>query len=66
MMQACKKCSTLCGVLVLVAGVLFLLRDLGQWNFWNVQWWTVLFLLWGLGSLGAAGCPECKAMSKKK
>jgi len=54
------------GALILVVGVLFLLRDLGIWNFWDVQWWTALFLLFGLGKLCGAGCPECKSMCKKK
>ncbi len=50
------------GASFLVLGVLFLLRDFGIWGFWNIQWWTALFLVWGIGSLGSAGCPDCKAM----
>ncbi|MBW2996998.1 hypothetical protein KY349_01515 [Candidatus Woesearchaeota archaeon] len=40
-----------CGLIVLALGVLFLLRDLNVWNFWNIQWWTAAFLLMGLGCL---------------
>ena len=39
------------GVLLFVVGVLFLLRDLnvlGNWNFWNIQWWSALFVIFGL------------------
>ncbi len=36
---------------VLVLGVLFLIRDLGGWDFLGIQWWTVAFLLLGLGVL---------------
>jgi len=44
-------------LIALVAGVLFLLQDLAIWNFWGINWYTVAFLMIGLGSL-------C-AMSKK-
>ncbi len=65
-MMGCRKCRTLCGFLMLVFGAIFLLKDLGQWDFWGINWWTVLFLLWGIGSLGMASCPDCQAMMKKK
>lgn len=58
----CKKCGTLCGVIVLIVGVLFLLQDLGVWRFWGLNWYTVLFLIAGIGMIGHATCPECKAM----
>ncbi|MCK4669585.1 MAG: hypothetical protein KAT43_00155 [Nanoarchaeota archaeon] len=41
----------LCGVILLIIGIIFLLVDLGKWNFWGIQWWTVLFLLWGIFTL---------------
>lgn len=41
-------CPTWFGVLVLVVGVLFLLRDFAVWNFWNIQAWTAVFVLLGL------------------
>ncbi|NQV09064.1 hypothetical protein HQ529_04390 [Candidatus Woesearchaeota archaeon] len=53
------------GLLALVFGVLFLLQDLGVWAFWGVNWWTVLFLLAGVGTFGTTGCPTCKAEKKK-
>jgi len=64
--MCCEKCKKLGGVLLLILGVLFLLRDVGVWNFWNIQWWTAAFLLLGLGTWGATCCPMCKAAAKKK
>lgn len=66
MMMGCKKCSKVTGVLFLVFGVLFLLRDLGVWDFWNVQWWTVLFLLAGLCGLAMCHCSDCCAVMDMK
>jgi len=56
----CDKCSKFCGVIVLVLGALFLLVDLGMWDFWGIKWWTVLFLLLGIGMLGKGTCEDCK------
>mgnify|MGYP001563536298 FL=1 len=39
------------GWVALVAGVLFLLRDFGAWDFWNIQWYSVLFVLLGMGAM---------------
>jgi hypothetical protein len=36
------------GIIVLIIGILFLLVDLGVWNFIGIQWWTVLFVLFGI------------------
>lgn len=41
------KCG-MCGWLVLLVGVLFLLQDLGYWDLWGLHWWTVLTLLAGV------------------
>jgi hypothetical protein len=53
----------MCGLLVLALGVLFLLRDIGVWDFWNIQWWTAAFIIGGFASIGMAGCPGCQACS---
>ncbi len=50
----------MCGTMVLVLGILFLLRDLNIWHFWNIQWWTAMFLVMGLGKLGSQNCKACK------
>ena len=42
--DACRKCA----LLALIAGILFLLQDLGIWAFWNISWYTVGFILAGL------------------
>jgi hypothetical protein len=43
---------------LVVFGVLFLLQNLGVWNFWNIQWYTTLFLLFGIAHIG--GCCKTK------
>jgi len=62
----CDKCMKMCGGTFAALGVLFLLRDLAIWNFWNVQWWTALFLAAGIGALGSSACPDCNAIRKGK
>ena len=64
-MNECKHCMKLGGILLLVFGVLFLLRDFEVWNFWNIQWWTVLFILFGVMKLGSSSCPKCQGQEKK-
>ena len=65
--KACGHfCPTWFGVLVLVVGVLFLLRDFLVWDFWNISWYTAAFLLIGLTAGCSSGCPECKKLKKKK
>lgn len=66
MLMGCKKCRMIGAVLFLALGVVFLLRDLGMWDFWNVQWWTALFLLAGVTGFAACNCPDCCAMMKKR
>jgi len=61
--MGCAKCCKMGGGLFLLVGVLFLLVDLGMWDFWGIQWWTAAFLLLGVGKLGIA---HCKACMKKK
>jgi hypothetical protein len=66
MMHMCAKCGKIFTVIVLILGVLFLLQDLAVWNFWNISWYTVLFLLIGASHVGALNCKECLAVAKKK
>ncbi len=42
------KCCQWFGWLILLIGVWFLLTDLGILHDWNVNWWTVVFLLMGI------------------
>ena len=62
----CGKCHGLTGWLLLIFGILFLLVDLGVWNFWGISWYTVLFVLAGIAMLACKSCPECQASKKKK
>lgn len=65
----CRKCSVGSGIVLLVIGILFLLRDLGVWGFWGIEWWTAAFILAGVGWIGCSSCAECGsccAPAKKK
>ena len=63
-----KTMYGMCAYTLTALGILFLLRDLGVWNFWNIQWFTALILLSGLCGLGKQGCGCCceEEMPKKK
>ena len=61
-MMMCKKCMGICGVSMLVLGVLFLLVDLKVWSFWGISWWSAVLILMGVGKLASKACPDCNAM----
>ena len=44
-----------------IIGVVFLLGDLGIWNFWNIQWYTAAFIVFGVVKLCSSCCPDCNA-----
>jgi len=53
--------------ILLIVGILYLLQDLGSITFWNVSWYTVVFVLWGLsGVLGQCCEGECSIPKGKK
>jgi len=54
------------GAAFLVLGVLFLLVDLGQWDFLGVSWWTALFIVVGVGHLASSKCPDCQMIREGK
>ena len=62
MMMGCKKCTMITGALFLIAGILFLLVDVGVWSFGGLTWWTVLFLIVGVSALASSKCHDCMAM----
>lgn len=51
-------CKLSIGIGLVVAGFLFLLKDLGKWDFWGIQWWTVLFLIIGAKMICRCCCKE--------
>ena len=61
-MMMCGKCVKIVGAIFLVLGVVFLLGDLGYWDFWNIEWYTALFIIVGVTHLASAGCSDCKAL----
>jgi len=42
-----KNCPAWFGWVTLIAGILYLLADLGVFD-WGISWWTALFVLTGL------------------
>lgn len=51
------------GWLVLLVGILFLLRDLGGWDFWGITAWTAIFVIVGLTMICSSGCSACQGCS---
>ncbi|MCX8147224.1 MAG: hypothetical protein N3D84_02035 [Candidatus Woesearchaeota archaeon] len=67
-MCCCVKCCKIgWGVVVLIAGLLLLLKDIGIWAFWNITPWTIVFVLVGLAMVckGLCKCKECSEKKKK-
>ena len=62
----CAKCSKVSGILFLVLGLLFLLRDLGTWDFWGISWWTALFVLFGVMMMASSHCKACNSCGSGK
>ena len=65
-MMGCKKCSGICGWLLLIAGLLFLLKDIGLANWWNISGWSIVFLLAGIAHIGMGHCRDCQEMCGMK
>jgi len=61
MMFGCRKCTMLSALTFLVLGLLFLLVDLGIWDFWGIKAWTAFFILLGVIALGHGKCADCQA-----
>ena len=64
-MGMCGKCTGISASLFLVFGVLFLLRDFGVWDVFNISAWSALFIIVGLAMYSKGHCNDCKAMSGK-
>lgn len=64
--MCCEKCMKMCGVAFLLLGIGFLLKDLGVWTFWNIQWYSAVMIVAGIGAVGSAMCPQCQLPVKKK
>ncbi|MFC1753440.1 hypothetical protein ACFL96_08610 [Thermoproteota archaeon] len=56
-------CKKLHAAIILILGILLLIRDLGYWDIWNIQPWTLAFLLVGIAVLHK---DSCKIGKKKK
>jgi hypothetical protein len=62
--MCCEKCGKMGGLLLLIVGLAFLCQDRGWWNFWNLNGWTVAFILAGLAMMCMSCCPMCRAVCK--
>lgn len=62
MMMGCRKCQKICGIGLLVLGVIFLLKDLDTWAFWGINWWTALLIWFGIGGIAMTKCEDCQAI----
>ncbi len=60
----CGKCKKVSGILFVALGIALLLRDFNVWTFWNIQWYSALIALWGLGNVCASMCGDCTKMCK--
>ena len=65
-MGMCSKCSKISGFLFLALGLAFLLVDLKMWAFFNISWFTGLFLLLGIIMSAKSHCPQCHGPAKGK
>ncbi|MBC8495078.1 hypothetical protein H8D36_02915 [archaeon] len=44
-------CGKTLGIIFFIIGIIYLVADLvAGWNFWGINWWTVMFILVGLGA----------------
>ncbi|MDP4012145.1 MAG: hypothetical protein Q8R00_00870 [Candidatus Nanoarchaeia archaeon] len=59
--MVCGKCATICGWLFLALGVVLLLKDLAIWDFWGINWWTGVIILFGLAHIGKGKCSDCQS-----
>lgn len=64
--MTCSGCGRMGGIALIVFGIIYLLVDLGVWNFWGISWWTMAFLLIGIGSIGCASCADCQCCVPEK
>ncbi|HLC63509.1 MAG TPA: hypothetical protein VJJ21_04280 [Candidatus Nanoarchaeia archaeon] len=58
-MHGCGKCKKASAVLLLLVGLAFLGKDLGWWSFWNITWYTALFLVIGISWTAKSCCGDC-------
>ncbi|HLC66567.1 MAG TPA: hypothetical protein VJK52_02910 [Candidatus Nanoarchaeia archaeon] len=60
-MGMCGKCCKVMGVLLFLIGLGQVLVDLGKWTFWNLQWYSAVLVVVGIGCFCSSFCKECMA-----
>ncbi|MBI2671703.1 hypothetical protein HYX16_02100 [Candidatus Woesearchaeota archaeon] len=43
----------------MLLGLVFFGANLGWWSFWNIQWYSALFVLVGVSKLAKGKCKDC-------
>jgi fatty acid desaturase len=66
MLTGCPKCNKIVAILFLLVGILYLGQDYGWWDFWQLSWFTAVFLVIGIAKLGHSSCKDCQAISSGK
>jgi uncharacterized integral membrane protein len=64
----CNKCSTITGLILLVLGIVFLLKDYDIVAF-KATFWSIAAVAAGIVSMASSKCPDCcsvKGMGKGK
>jgi hypothetical protein len=62
----CSKCNKINAALFLLFGLIFLLGDLAVWDFWGIQWYTVLFVMLAGMFWAKSSCPSCQTCNAKR
>ena len=59
----CGKCKGMTGLVLLILGVIFLLKDYAVLDF-KASAWAIVLIVIGLIHLACKKCPECQKMCK--
>ncbi|HLC46843.1 MAG TPA: hypothetical protein VJI75_03805 [Candidatus Nanoarchaeia archaeon] len=62
----CEKCMKIGGIVMGLAGIALLLQDLGRWDIWGLNWYTLAFLIAAFSCLGTSACKDCRAVRNCK
>ena len=62
----CNKCMKIGGAIFLVLGIVFIMKDMGKWDFWGINWWSAVLLVYGLVHIASSMCKDCEAVRKGK
>jgi len=64
LMDLCEKCRLSGGIIFLVLGIVYMLVTYGYWDYFGINFWSIGYIVIGLGFLCEAGCPYCTKLKK--